>query len=182
MAEGVRTYGIIVFADKSAFCIVDSFRYANDDVAIFLKGFLYCFKERFLVKCSFRKIDQQWIISCIFTCKSRRSCKPSCVAPHDFYDSYRFLLIDICIYCNLTDCRCYISGSASKSWSVICVNQIVVDSLRFSNDTDITSSLCCISGKFAYCIHRIISADVEEPANIHFFKFLKKFRIDRIFQ
>ena len=50
------------------------------------------------------------------------------------------------------------------------------------DDTDITSNLLCISGKFAYCIHGIISTNIEEPANVHFLKFLKKLRINRILQ
>ena len=65
---------------------------------------------------------------------------------------------------------------------MVCMDQIIVDCFWFSEDTDITACLCSITGKFAHRIHGIISTDIEEPANIHFFKFLKKSWINRIFQ
>ena len=60
--------------------------------------------------------------------------------------------------------------------------QIIVDCFWFSEDTDITACLRSITGKFAHRIHGIISADIEKPTNIHFFKFFKKSRVNWIFQ
>ena len=75
--------------------------------------------------------------------------EPSCVAAHNFYNRYGFLFIHICIYGNLADCRSYISGCTSKSRSMVCVDQIIVDCFWFSEDTDITACLRSITGKFA---------------------------------
>ena len=65
---------------------------------------------------------------------------------------------------------------------MISVYQVVVDRFRFTDHTDRTSDGCCIAGKLTDSIHGIVTADIEEPADIQFFKFTEQFRVDRIFQ
>ena len=60
------------------------------------------------------------------------------------------------------------------------MDQVVVNRLRFTDDTDRTADFGCIAGKLAHSIHRVISADVEKPSDVHFLKLAEKFRIDWI--
>ena len=182
MSKGICTYRAVIFADESALCIVDSFRDTDDYIAVLFKGFLNSFEESFLIKGCFREIDQEWIVTFVFSGKGRGCSEPARMTAHDFYNSNGFFLIDICIYGNFADCRGYISGSTSKAWSVVSMNQVVINGFGLSDNADIAACLGCIPGKLAYSIHGIISANIEKPANVHFSEFLKKSGVNRIFQ
>ena len=65
---------------------------------------------------------------------------------------------------------------------MVCKDKIIVDRLRDSDETDLAVYSLSIAGKLAYCIHGIISTDVEEVTDIVLFKFLKELRIDSVCQ
>ena len=180
VSKAVSAYGIIIFADEGSLIIMDSFGNADNHIAVFLKAVVYLGKESFCIKGCLRKIDQKRIVACVFPRQSACCGEPSCVTSHDLYDGNGFFLIYIGIQGDLTDCGSHISGSASEARGVISVDKIVINSLRLANNADITACHGCIPGKLAYSIHGVIAANIEEPADIHFFKFTEKLRVYRI--
>ena len=65
---------------------------------------------------------------------------------------------------------------------MVCQDKVIVDRLRDSDETDLAVYSLSIAGKLAYCIHGIISTDVEEVADIVLLKFFKELRIDSVCQ
>ena len=61
---------------------------------------------------------------------------------------------------------------------VVCLYQVVVNCLRYTDEADITSDTCSIAGKLTYCIHRIISADVDKCIDFQFIQNIEDFLID----
>lgn len=54
------------------------------------------------------------------------------------------------------------------------MHQIVVNGLWNADKADVAVNPGCISGQLAHGIHGIVAADIEEPANVHFFEFLEQ--------
>ena len=161
---------------------MDSLGYTHNNITVFFKRLFYIGKEFFLVKICFRQINKQRIISFVFTCKCSCSSQPSCMTSHDLDDGYGFFFIYTGIQCNFTYCGSHISGSTAKSRSMICMNQVIVNGLGFTNHPDGASDLCGVSGKLADSVHGIVTANIKEPANVHLFKLTEKFRVHRILQ
>ena len=57
---------------------------------------------------------------------------------------------------------------------MVCQDKVIVDRLRDSDETDLAVYSLSIAGKLAYCIHGIISTDVEEVTDIVLLKFFKE--------
>ena len=49
---------------------------------------------------------------------------------------------------------------------MIGIYQIIIDRLRFTDHSDWTADACRVAGKFTDGIHGIITANIEEPADI----------------
>ena len=182
MTESICAYGTVIFTDKGAVCVVNTFGNTDNKIAVFLKCFFEITQESILVKSNFWKINKQRIVTSVFTCKGAGSSEPSGMASHDLDDRDRFFLIDIGIGRDLTDCGSNVFCGTSESRSMISIYQIIVDGLWFADHADRTADTCSIAGKLADGIHGIITADIEEPADIELFKFAEKCRINRIFK
>ena len=183
MSECVYAYITCKLADKLTVSIINSFGNADNQVGSMLESFLNICKELFLIKCNFRKIDQNRIVAFEFTGKDTGSGQPSGMTAHDLNDCNGFfIIINRSVDRNLTNSGCYIFGSTSESRCMVCQDKVIVDRLRDSNETDLAVYSLSIAGKLAYCIHGIISTDVEEVADIVLLKFLKELRIDSVCQ
>ena len=182
VTEGVGSGSAVVFADESAVFIMDSLRYTDYDVAVFLEGSMNFLEKFFYIEIGFRKINEKRIVSNIFPGKGSSSGEPACVTSHDLDDSDGFFLIDTGVQGDLTDGGSYVAGSTSESGSMVGVYKIVINGLRLTEDTDVAADLFSIAGKLADGIHGIVAADIKEPADIHLLEFLKKLRINRILQ
>ena len=183
MSECIYAYITCKLADKLTVSIIDSFGNADNQIGSMLESFLNICKELFLIKCNFRKIDQNRIVAFEFTGKDTGSGQPSGMTSHDLNDRNGFfIIINRSVDRNLTDCGRYIFGSTSESRCVVCQDKVIVDRFRDSDETDLAVYSLSIAGKLAYCIHGIISTDVEEVTDIILLKFLKELRIDGVCQ
>ena len=145
---------------------MDSLGDTYDQITVLFECLLQILKEDILIKSNFRKIDKQRIVSIVFAGQCTGGSQPSGMPSHDLDDRYGSLFIYIGIGCDLADSGSNILGSASKSWCMIGVYQIIVDCLWFTNHTDRTSNGCGIAGELADGIHGIIAANIEEPADV----------------
>ena len=183
MTESICADITCKLTDKGSVTIVDSFGNADNQVGSMLESFLNICKELFLIKCNFRKIDENRIVAFEFTGKDTGSGQPSGMTSHDLNDCNGFfIIINRSVNCNLTNSGCYIFGSTSESRCMVCQDKVIVDCLRDSDETDLAVYSLSIAGKLAYCIHGIISTDVEEVTDIVLLKFFKELRIDSVCQ
>ena len=174
MSEIIYAYIACKFADEGAVSIVDSFGNADNQVGGGLKFFFYFFDKCIGVKCNFRKIDEYRIIPFEFAGKYACSGEPACVAPHDFNNCNRlFIIVYRGIDGDFTYGGSYVFRRASEARSVICLDKVVVDRFRHTDDADLISYRSRVAGKFADGVHGIIAPDIEEIAYFKFFKFLK---------
>lgn len=90
VTEGVGSGSAVVFADECAVFIVDSLRYTDYDVAVFLKGSINFQEKFFYIEIGFRKINEKRIVSDVFPGKGSSSGEPACVTSHDLDDSDGF--------------------------------------------------------------------------------------------
>lgn len=77
MTEGVGSGSAVVFADESAVFIMDSLRYTDYDVAVFLEGSMNFLEKFFYIEIGFRKINEKRIVSNIFPGKGSSSGEPA---------------------------------------------------------------------------------------------------------
>ena len=100
------------------------------------------------------------------------------MASHDFHNSNGFLIVVYrSVHSDFPNCGSYIFCRASESRSVVGEHQVVVNGFRNADKADIALNAFCIAGKLAYCIHRVVAADVEEAADAVLFKLAEKSRI-----
>ena len=82
---------------------MDSLRYTDYDVAVFLEGSMNFLEKFFYIEIGFRKINEKRIVSNIFPGKGSSSGEPASVTSHDLDDSDGFFLIDAGVQGDLTD-------------------------------------------------------------------------------
>ena len=69
MTKSICTYRTVVFADEGAVSIVNTFGNTDDKITVFLKSFFKITQESILVKGNFRQVNEQRIVSFVFTRK-----------------------------------------------------------------------------------------------------------------
>ena len=138
VTEGVGSGSAVVFADESAVFIMDSLRYTDYDVAVFLEGSMNFLEKFFYIEIGFRKINEKRIVSDIFP-QSCCSGEPASVTSHDLDDGDGFFLIDAGVPGDLPDGGGYVAGGASETGSVVGVYKIVINGLRLTEDTDVAA-------------------------------------------
>ena len=69
MSECVYAYITCKLADKLTVSVINSFGNADNQVGSMLESFLNICKELFLIKCDFRKIDENRVVAFEFTGK-----------------------------------------------------------------------------------------------------------------
>ena len=182
MTKSICTYRTVVFADEGAVSIVNTFGNTDDKITVFLKSFFKSTQESILVKSNFRKVNEQRIVSFVFTRKGTGSSDPSGMTPHDLDDRDGFFFVDVGICRDFTDCGSNVFGGTSEARGMVGIYQIIINRLRFTDHADRTANACRVAGKFTDGIHRIIATNIEEPTDIEFLKFAEKCRINRIFE
>ena len=88
------------------------------------------------------------------------------MASHDLNDGDRFLLIDRGVQRNFTDGCSDIAGSAAVSGSMVCNRKIIIDGFRNTDKRDFLIIMSCPAGKLISSVHGVISANIENSANI----------------
>ena len=75
--RSVGSGSAVVFADESAVFIMDSLRYTDYDVAVFLEGSMNFLEKFFYIEIGFRKINEKRIVSNVFPGKGSSSGEPA---------------------------------------------------------------------------------------------------------
>ena len=145
MPECVHAYAAGKLADESAFPVIDAFRDADDKIVDGLERPAHIFDKSVRVERGLRQIDEHGVVSLEFSGKYAGSSQPSGVPPHDFHDCHGFfIVIHGCVDGDLSHGRSDIFCRAPESGRVVCEDEVVVDRLRNTDETDLASGLLCI--------------------------------------
>ena len=85
---------------------------------------------------------------------------------HKFHNGYSWLLVNGGVQYDLTDCRGNIAGGAAVSGSMVCNRKIIIDGFRNTDKRDFLIIMSCPAGKLISSVHGVISANIENSANI----------------
>ena len=137
MSKCIFFSGFCFFSNIMSCGIFHTFADCHDDIILFLKCLVHVFDEFFFIKYFLAQIDQLWNSSFFCSCECGRCCQPSGISSHNLYDRYRWYIVYKAVTCNLCKCSCDEFGSRSKSRTMICLSEVVVNCLWCSHDFDI---------------------------------------------
>ena len=179
MTEGIGLVRVCgQFADISAVCRLDTFRYSDDDGLFLSYQFLYFFQKNIHIERNLRQIDQIRTFAVFTLGKYCRTGQPAGISSHDLDDRHALHLIDQTITYQFLGNGGNIFCSAAVTGRMIRTLQVIIDRLGHTDKTDQTVNCLGIIGKLFYGVHGVITADIEKCRNLQFFQNCKYFLID----
>ena len=171
VAKAVRRAGLGL-GDKAAIGIVDALGYGDHAAAGLLVDALDVGKERVHVEISLGQVDEVGTRA-VLRRERGGGGQPTGVAAHDLDNADHARVVDVRVLIDLHQARRDVLGGAGVAGAVVGAIKVVVDRLGHAHDAALVADLLHVLADLIAGIHRVISAVVEEIADVVLFKYLE---------
>lgn len=171
MTELVDDVGVVdaVFADEFAVFVADTFgEYDYDTFVVFLE-FVKVGKEFIHIENNFGKIDESGTFAADFG-ECCGTGKPSCVTAHNFDYDDGVTVIYVNVLDDLCDGKGNIFCGRTEAGAMVGHGKVVIDGFRNTDDAAFVILGRHIFGYLVAGIHTVVTAVIEEIADVIFFE------------